>query len=153
SEWLTGGLTTLGVGAKTASGYGHFAIVGGTGDPAPGVAAFTLELETPGFFAGAGQKALDCQLRPASPRGMLRWWWRTLHSGYVDVATLRCMEGAVWGNTKLGGAARFTVEPLSGTAPVPYDRAAVISRNHLPKPPNTKTTQGLIYHSFGMDDK
>ncbi len=49
----------------------------------------TLELVTPAFLAGAGQEAEDCDLRPATLRGLLRWWWRTMHAGFLDVQTLR----------------------------------------------------------------
>src|SRR5204863_449066 len=91
-DWLAGGLTVLGCGAKTATGYGRFTVEPGVPPVAaanrPSVAV-VLELVTPAFLAGANQQADDCDLRPATLRGLLRWWWRTMHAGFVDVPTLR----------------------------------------------------------------
>ena len=72
--------------------------------PAREVFEATLELVTPAFLAGAQQEADDCQLRSATLRGLLRWWWRTMHAGFVDVATLRRLETAVWGDARTGSA-------------------------------------------------
>lgn len=150
-DWLDGALTLLGCGAKTAAGYGAFA------GPTPTVATratftATLELVTPAFLAGASQDAADCTLRSATLRGLLRWWWRTLHVGFVDVPTLRAMEAAIWGDTSAGGAVLLLVEPASGVQPAQLDRAAVIKDHRLPRPTNPKTSQGLTYHSYGMAD-
>jgi CRISPR-associated protein Cmr6 len=172
-EWLAGGLEHLGAGAKTATGYGSFRVEmeasGGRQPPvgvqkqgadAPRSPAFVreefscnLELVTPAFLAGASQQREDCDLRPATLRGLLRWWWRTLHAGFVDVPTLARLEAAVWGDTECGGAVRLTVEPADAVVPRQYDKDAIRQRNGLPAPPNSKTTQGLWYHSFGMDDR
>lgn len=111
----------------------------------------TLELVTPAFLAGAEQQAEDCDLRPATLRGLLRWWWRTMHAGYVDTKTLYALESAVWGNTSQGGAVRITLRPLSKITRL-YNKEDVKGANHLPSPPDKKTTPGLWYFSFGMDD-
>ena len=155
--WLIGGLTTLGAGAKTASGYGDFTLDDRPAKPItstqrPSFTA-TLELVTPAFLAGAKQEADDCDLRPATLRGQLRWWWRTMHAGFVDVATLRRMEAAVWGDTKVGGAVRVTVKRVGTVTKAPFERYAIGKENRLPEPPDKKTTQGLTYHSYGMDEK
>jgi len=168
-QWLLGALCHLGAGAKTNAGYGAFKHAGDV--PPATVSAVaetwkqttesskhraecstTLELVTPAFLAGANQQAEDCDLRPATLRGLLRWWWRTMHAGYVDVATLRCMEAALWGDTKNGGAIRIEVQPEKKSDPVPYNKQKEANQNKLPKPPNNKTTQGLWYHSYGMHD-
>jgi CRISPR-associated protein Cmr6 len=187
TQWLAGALTHLGAGAKTNAGYGAFQI-----DSAPPTqptliadvqttwdavqksksrAEFscTLELVTPAFLAGAKQEAEDCDLRPATLRGALRWWWRTLHVGHVDTATLRRMEAATWGDTNQGGAVRVIVEP------VPEAKAVVVEAP-FKKPSKTKkgddkldfddlfakqhdidigppmTTQPLVYLAYGMDE-
>jgi len=157
-DWLAGGLTTLGCGAKTASGYGHFKLdrevtkvawssVNRAEHPA------VLELVTPAFLAGPNQESpQECDLRPATLRGVMRWWWRTMHAGIVDVATLGRLEAAIWGDTKCGGAVRITVEPIGVVNRAPFDREDLRSSNSLPTPPDRKTTQGLTYHSFGMND-
>jgi CRISPR-associated protein Cmr6 len=90
-------------------------------------------------------------LRPATLRGLLRWWWRAMHAGYVDVATLRQMEAALWGDTEACGAIRLEVRPLNRLQPVPYDKEAELRKNGLQRPPG-RTTPGLWYHSYGMND-
>jgi CRISPR-associated protein Cmr6 len=166
--WLDGGLTHLGCGAKTAAGYGRFqppdaqlALL-----VAPRFASLSarLTLTTPAFLAGADQTSgAECDLRPATLRGLLRWWWRTLHAGYVDVQSLRKLEAELWGNTRIGSAAQLAVvqhvhgtvleynyrDPRQRFAPAPDFRTA----HGLARRPNNKTTQGLFYASYGMDDK
>src|SRR5262249_54848217 len=130
-EWLTLALLDEGAGAKTAAGYGSFRLADRQAREPDRPAATprraqwtaTLELATPAFLAGANQAAEDCDLRPATLRGLLRWWWRTLHAGYVDVATLRRLEAIVWGDTRVGGAVRVTVEPEGPITPILFDRA------------------------------
>jgi len=172
SEWLLGALCHLGAGAKTNAGYGAFqpaddvpqaivATVASTWkkatNPSQHRAEFstTLELVTPAFLAGANQHAEDCDLRPATLRGHLRWWWRTMHAGFLNVQTLRPLEAAIWGNTKSGGAVRITLSrPANTPRPQPklFDRKGIVSANKLPDPPNKKTTQGLVYSTYGMDE-
>lgn len=154
--WLIGGLTQLGAGAKTASGYGDFTVDEPKVAPVisakrPGFTA-TLELVTPAFLAGAKQQQEDCDLRPSTLRGQLRWWWRTMHAGFVTTEQLKAMEAAIWGDTKTGGAVRVTVRPNGPVPTLEYDRKSIIMQQRLPQPPDRKTSQGLIYHSYGMDD-
>jgi CRISPR-associated protein Cmr6 len=180
-NWLTGALLHQGAGAKTAAGYGCFRLPEGddaTVEVAPQVAgdwdratadpggthrecSARLELVTPAFLAGAGQQESDCDLRPATLRGLLRWWWRTMHVGCMDDAALRRLEAAVWGDTSQGGAVRVTVAPAGAVAPELYDyrdrrdtfRVAgdFAARHRLAEPP-AQTTQGLFYASYGMND-
>lgn len=163
-EWLLGALCHLGAGAKTVAGYGTFKPASEQTPPlsSPTRSAFetTIELVTPGFLAGALQRADDCELRPASLRGLLRWWWRTLHVGFMDVKTLRALEAAIWGDTVSGGAVRIIVENISRTEAQPYDKRSKANFNDqqkvsavgIPKAEAKKTTQGLWYVSFGMDE-
>lgn len=164
-SWLDGGLTHLGCGAKTAAGYGRFASPEAPGEPiaVPGRwagEAVRLRLVTPAFLAGAAQGRDDCDLRPATLRGLLRWWWRTLHAGYLDVPTLRALEAALWGDTEAGAAIHLAVEAQGGRRVEAFafkDRARPapeFKRAHrLADPPDGRTTQGLFYASYGMDDK
>jgi CRISPR-associated protein Cmr6 len=162
-QWLDGALTLLGCGAKTVAGYGYF-----TGSR-PVVAArpsceATLELVSPAFLAGASQQgpqaAQDCDLRPATLRGLLRWWWRTLHAGYLDVRALRNLEAALWGDTAASGVIQITLVP--GRCPQAqrfafkdgFEPRADFKREHgLANRPNNKTTQGIFYAAYGMDEK
>jgi CRISPR-associated protein Cmr6 len=117
-EYLLGGLVHLGAGAKTSAGYGGLRpAVDGVRVPVLAnreSSEATLELTTPAFLAGPHQRADDCELRAATLRGLLRWWWRTFHAGFMEVATLRALEGALWGDTTKGGAVRVEVERISG---------------------------------------
>jgi CRISPR-associated protein Cmr6 len=169
-QWLDGALTLLGCGAKTVAGYGYF-----TG-PLPAVAArpgctVTLELVTPALLAGANQlgagATADCDLRPATLRGLLRWWWRAVHTGFVDVAALKRLEAVVWGDTDAGGAVSIVVERVGAVRPelCPFKTTgqsgqgkAILKgneaflRQHGIPPTTGRLTQGLLYHSFGMDE-
>lgn len=174
-EWHAGALCHLGVGAKTNAGYGAFQL-----DPATDEAlrksvadvwekaktqktraefTATLELVTPAFLAGAKHDDPNgCDLRPATLRGQLRWWWRTLHAGHVDVATLREMEAAIWGDTNSGGAIRVQVRRGNHSPPQLFDYRERFAprpefqRAHDLQPPPPMTTQGLFYASYGMND-
>jgi CRISPR-associated protein Cmr6 len=90
----------------------------------------------------------------------LRWWWRTLHTGFLDVPTLRNLEAALWGDTAASCAIGMTLLP--GHRPVPdrfalkdgFDPRADFKRVHrLADRPNRKTTQGLFYAAYGMDER
>lgn len=162
-NWLLGALCHLGAGAKTNAGYGSFCPTNMERPPLTSrrhaESTATVELVTPAFLAGADQSAEDCDLRPATLRGLFRWWWRTLHAGFLDIATLRSMETAIWGDAKNGGAVRIVVESLKppvveqynykdGSGPQPW-----FKRDHaLADPLNRKTSQGLFYVSYGMDE-
>jgi CRISPR-associated protein Cmr6 len=103
TQWLRGALTVIGAGAKTAAGYGAFKLEGPSSALIPSPAlpqtrisrSFTVELVTPAFLAGAYQAKEDCKLRSATLRGLLRWWWRTMHARHVDPPTLRRLESTV----------------------------------------------------------
>jgi len=186
-RWLLGGLCHLGAGAKTNAGYGAFepvnaadasllADVDGTWQAATSgtmakhaVFETTVSLVAPGFFAGAEQfgsaAGETCDLRPATLRGHLRWWWRTMHAGFLDVKTLRALEAAIWGDTHAGGAVRIVVEQVDrqgkpATAQI-YDKASRAKFDNqqkrselgIPDCDPHKTTQGLWYASYGMDER
>jgi CRISPR-associated protein Cmr6 len=126
--WLDGALTLLGAGAKTNAGYGRFAATGPV-EMGADFAQFscTVSLETPAFLAGANQRAEDCDLRSATIRGLLRWWWRTLHSGYLTVGDSRKKEAEIWGNTEAGGAVALQVERVTGSPPQAFDKHRLVS--------------------------
>jgi CRISPR-associated protein Cmr6 len=184
-QWLLGALCHFGAGAKTNAGYGVFkpgsdmdasllAQVEATWQAATlhtnakrAVFETTLALVTPGFLAGAEQfgpaAAEGCDLRPATLRGHLRWWWRTMHAGFLEVMTLRALEAAIWGDTRSSGAVRVVVEPVDQQgepAKEAYDKRSKVNFNDRQKQsefgiPNSdprKTAQGLWYLSYGMDE-
>jgi CRISPR-associated protein Cmr6 len=114
--WLKAALADWGAGAKTAAGYGRI-----ISDDLPAMMESplrrrfecTFELVTPAFLAGAFQKVEDCDLRGATLRGQLRWWWRTMHAGHLDPALLRRLETAIWGAAGEGGAVQLALKPIS----------------------------------------
>lgn len=126
-RWLEGGLVHLGVGAKTASGYGWMRP---SAEPPPAPDGWKhnteveVELVSPAFYAGASPKnERDCTLRPATLRGLLRWWWRTMHVGFLTIEELLALEGLIWGSTPSGqGMIHIQVERLDDARPrlVPY---------------------------------
>lgn len=57
---------------------------------------FTCEVTTPMFLSGADGKTPE--LRPASIKGVLRFWWRAMHR-HLDLETLKKQEGNIFGDT------------------------------------------------------
>lgn len=162
-EWLLGALCHLGAGAKTNTGYGTFRPLTGQRPTLISTrhATFeaTLELVTPAFLAGAQQEAEDCDLRPATLRGLLRWWWRTMHAGFVDPSTLLSLEAAVWGDTIAAGAVGIAIVESQPVGPCAFDykdgfgpKPAFARDQGLAPRPDGRTTQGLFYASYGMDE-
>lgn len=147
--WLLGALVHEGAGAKTAAGYGRFradeAEVQARTPKLPeetrAVFEAELELVTPAFLAGGSQDEKDCDLRPATLRGVLRWWWRTLHAGFLEPAELRRLETAIWGSAEVGGALRIAVEVANQRTPAQPEKNLFR--------PNT----GLGYIGYGVAER
>ena len=164
-EWLQAALVHEGAGAKTNAGYGRFKLENRPAPAAPGparrTAVHTLNLTTPAFFAGAQQRREDCDLRPATLRGLLRWWWRTMHAAHLDRQDLRRLETAVWGDGERGGALAVSVRRDGGGDARLFDykdgfrpKQDFAREHQLVEPPRgEKATQGLFYVSYGMDEK
>jgi CRISPR-associated protein Cmr6 len=116
-----------------------------------------LELVTPAFLAGPGQRPDDCDLRPAALRDTLRWWWRTLHTGSLSPRQLALLESALWGDTKSSGAIRILVTPAPENPPPEWfddkSRFRTPPAIDQPDPPTAQTTQGLFYLVYGMDGR
>jgi CRISPR-associated protein Cmr6 len=139
AEWLKAGLADWGAGAKTAAGYGRIVSRELPQRPDSGQRCrfeCTLELLTPAFLAGALQKGEDCDLRGATLRGQLRWWWRTMHAVHLEPRLLRRLETAIWGAAGEGGAVQVAVVPDEG--------------NQKPEPFRASATQPLGYLAYGM---
>ncbi len=151
-SWLVGGLVHLGAGAKTNAAYGRFVPPEGTTAPGLAVDNYRLTLATPAFLAGAAQAEADCDLRGATLRGQLRWWWRTLHSAHLSPRDLRSLETAIWGSSSVGSAVALSLEPATTDRKAElFDREAVlrqigvrVARGFIP---------GLSYVTYGMDEK
>ena len=186
-DWLLGALLALGAGAKTSAGYGRFELRSTSADQTPeqqvaealrpwrtaeelGLrrsARVDVELASPAFLAGPHQfgpeAAAGCDLRPATLRGLLRWWWRTMHSGFVDARGLSRLESLIFGDTNQSASLQLAVRRVDTASktdrPQEYNfkdgfrpKDDIKRRLQLADPPNKKTTQGLFYASYGMDD-
>nr|WP_238602735.1 type III-B CRISPR module RAMP protein Cmr6 [Fimbriiglobus ruber] len=138
-EWLDGALTASGAGAKTAAGYGTFRADGRPSEGNRRSAVVQLELISPAFLAGAAQDGTDCDLRTATLRGQLRWWWRTLHAGFLSVDELRSLEAAIWGDTNVGSAVRIELTPRTAGHVTLYAHPA-------------ERQSGTRYVAYGMDE-
>ena len=114
--WLKHGLVYLGAGAKTSAGYGRFQGEWPKTDRYS-EKEFQLELVSPAFLAGAGQKKEDCELRGSTLRGILRWWWRAEFSSWFNAKQLRELESALWGSASQQGALQLVVESIQTPEP------------------------------------
>ena len=154
-EWLRGALAHEGAGAKTNAGYGRFRLKDAPDPPATArrIERHTLTLATPAFLAGAKQQGGDCDLRPATLRGLLRWWWRTMHAAHLDRTVLRKLETVVWGDAENGGALAVSVEGAVRPAVKPFDKRKIARDSKLGDPSRRNIAQGLFYVSYGMDEK
>jgi CRISPR-associated protein Cmr6 len=170
-EWLKGGLAHLGAGGKTNSGYGVFSI---GEDVAPALISTnhlrtwetTVKLVTPAFLAGPRQDGSDCDLRPATLRGLLRWWWRTLHAKHMSPQILRELESILWGNSEQGGAIAINLAACDNNPrPIPSPFKGMVSTQHGQRLAvneiftnrhrivlDNNRSCGLAYLAYGMDE-
>ena len=151
--WLQGALVHEGAGAKTSAGYGRFRLPG-LENPAPPVAArcrsvHVLELATPAFLGGAKQGRDDCDLRPATLRGLLRWWWRTMHAAHLDRKNLRCLETAIWGDAQSGAALALSLRSAGPVDRQLFDKHDIAQRSLR----DAKGHTGIHYLAYGMDER
>ena len=153
-NWLRDALTAEGAGAKTAAGYGRFVAekpVSVLKSPRIIRKEYALELISMAFLAGATQKEQDCDLRPATLRGLLRWWWRTMHSEHVDLETLRQLEAVIWGDSDNGSPVRIQLQRSKSTEVSLFkkeDFKWLSNQNQGGR----RQTLGLAYASYGMGE-
>ena len=50
-------------------------------------------------------------------RGQLRWWWRVIHSNFLEPSDLLKLESLVWGLTDTSSPIRIEISPLSELRP------------------------------------
>ena len=158
--WMCAALEDAGVGAKTAAGYGRIMPSASASLDRP-VATLPdnflrhvhrLTLASPAFLAGAKQEQFDCDLRPASLRGLLRWWWRTMHAEHLKPRDLAKLEALIWGDTQRGSAVSLSLRAESEDQnAVRYNKEKIKKTSSLP-PKDKNTVQGLFYVSYGMDE-
>lgn len=69
---------------------------------------FTCEVITPMFLAGADGQTPE--IRPASIKGALRFWWRAMHGDW-ELSKLKQQEGKIFGDN--GGRSCFTIRIMN----------------------------------------
>ncbi|PIQ23538.1 hypothetical protein COW36_13775 [bacterium (Candidatus Blackallbacteria) CG17_big_fil_post_rev_8_21_14_2_50_48_46] len=149
--WLKEALSVVGYGSGSASGYGLMKAAGSTPSEAQGTQFSTqLSLNTPGFYRGSSARSEDCQLRPSSLRGLLRWWWRSLHSGFLPQRSLLLLENALWGNRGKKAAIRLEIVPTGPSQARRFHEHDLVRQ--LPAPDHPKTKPGLSYLTYGTGE-
>ena len=110
-------------------------------------------------FSGLSRRrrAAEGGLRSAGPatlRGLLRWWWRTMHAAHLARDDLAKLEALVWGDTETGSTVSLALEPGKDNGdPIQYDKGLIQTKHNLERAKTPKVTQGLYYVSYGMDEK
>jgi len=156
-RWLQDALTAEGAGAKTAAGYGRFIAnppVSVLESPSVTRKEYEIELISMAFLAGANQEKHDCDLRPSTLRGLLRWWWRTMHTGHIDLDTLRKLESSIWGDTDTGSPVRIQLQKLTSSEAILFkpQNFDLPSKNQHYGHGGKRQTLGLAYASYGMEN-
>ena len=146
-EWLQAALVHDGAGAKTNAGYGRFRLDAQAPGAARQVSDHELELTTPAFLAGARQQKEDCDLRSATLRGQLRWWWRTVHAARLSREDLRRLETAIWGDAKTGAALSLSIRRVTAFEPQKFDKDRIAKRHR------ERNSPGIRYVAYGMDER
>jgi len=89
----------------------------------------TLKTITPLFLSGAEPRG-EPELRPASFRGALRFWWRAAFGGSVgeDLNILRTAETSVFGSNERGSSLAIRLTPLGTITANEYEKQSAIRR-------------------------
>lgn len=148
-ELLRNALFEIGVGAKTAAGYGWFIPDSVTAREIP------LTLVTPGFFGGADLESdRDTNLRVPSLRGMLRWWWRALYRNYLDEPELLELQNAIWGDTSRSSLIVLRLKTLQKVVrKFNYKDGSKIREDFARLHKIPLDSAGLHYLAYGMDER
>ncbi len=110
----------------------------------------TIEVVTPAFLSGANQKTVE--IRAASVRGELRWWWRALHTD-LNLNELRRREAGLFGSTETAtkSPVRVRVETEGSLKVIP--RGAPAPRSGMTyeyrRGERTRSTDILPYLGYG----
>ena len=99
--------------------------------------SFEIETITPMFLSGADQS--KAELRAASIKGLLRFWWRALQAE-PDLNKLRVGENAIFGSSdeKTGGGSSFSMCIL-------YEKPLKASKEKFPKQNIMVTSKGKSF--------
>jgi len=148
-SWLRELLATQGLGAYRQQGYGLFKTNYETAAETHEAKWQTrLQLNSPAFLAGASQRPEDCRLRPGMLRGLLRWWWRTMHSGFLGHRELQALESVIWGSERRKGAVRLVLDAEQSVQSRRYRPEDLLRQ--LPAAEARRRSPGLVYLGYGF---
>ncbi|PKL76995.1 MAG: hypothetical protein CVV27_07425 [Candidatus Melainabacteria bacterium HGW-Melainabacteria-1] len=147
-SWLQDLLQHDGLGAYRSQGFGQWRQ--GQAEPeAKGQGwTTTLALASPAFLAGASFRPEDCRLRSGTLRGLLRWWWRTLHTGFLNHRDLLTLESLIWGSRGRKGAIRLSLDANQSAQARRYRPEDMLRQ--LPGPEGDRRSPGLVYLGYGL---
>ncbi|MDF7818116.1 type III-B CRISPR module RAMP protein Cmr1 [Runella sp. MFBS21] len=108
---------------------------------------FTCEVITPMFLAGADSTTPE--LRPASIKGALRFWWRAMN-GHLSVDEMRKLEGEIFGSTEK--RSRIIIKepkPSTDYSPLKYDgNSSSFMLPHKPEPKDKEKDSRSLNKAF-----
>ncbi len=89
----------------------------------------TMEVITPLFLGGADPRGKP-ELRPASFRGALRFWWRAVFGGAIgeDLDAMRSAETAVFGSNEKGSSLVVRLAPVGSVSSEDFTKHRAIRR-------------------------
>lgn len=94
----------------------------------------TMELEaiTPVFIAGADQRNIESEgLRPATLRGLMRWWFRAMAGGMTSIKPMQRLENSVFGSTTNKSTINVMSVPKPGESKMVQIGQVVSSNRYL----------------------
>ncbi len=108
---------------------------------------FTCEVITPMFLAGAD--GTTPELRPASIKGALRFWWRAMN-GHLPTDEMRKLEGEIFGSTeKRSNIIIKESKPSADYSPLKYDgNSSSFMLPHKPKPKDKEKDLRSVNKAF-----
>jgi CRISPR-associated protein Cmr1 len=121
------------------------------------------------LFLGGAENTAEAELRPASIKGALRFWWRALQWGTVDtVAALKEKESDLFGSSEVreektpagktlykGGQARFLLTITEHQHPDPLPVGDILSKDGssavlASSKPTDRVGDGARYLGYGL---
>ena len=150
-RFLKTGLVKNGAGAKTNAGYGWFSIEGFQLENED--TCYELKLDSPAFLRGS-ESDPTCDLRVATLRGQLRWWWRVLYRSLLSEADLNNLEKRIWGGAGTPPSASMIGVRISRLNPPLFSSLYDREVRGITMPANfiQNRTKGIAYATYGMDE-
>ncbi len=99
-------------------------------------------ISTPMFMCGANQS--QAEIRAASIKGMVRFWWRALHfAEFTTLPALKEREEELFGSTKKQSSVRFVID---------HNKTQWATDNQGTQPTWVQDKKGCAYLGYGVMD-